>query len=91
MGFEPGCHDPKKLGYSQGLLPQTLPVSFTRLTDQTLGVKKVELANVRQGNNEGIAQFLKRAEHLADQIPNSVKGDAGCEWIKPSWDHVKKS
>lgn len=33
--------------------------------------KKVELANLRQGNNAGIAQFVKRAEDLANQIPDS--------------------
>lgn len=31
----------------------------------------VESANLRQGRNESIAHFLKRAEHLARQIPNS--------------------
>lgn len=37
---------------------------------QKLWERKVELANLRQGNKEGIAQFLKRAEDLADQMPN---------------------
>ena len=33
--------------------------------------KKVELSNLRQSKNESVAEFLSRAEDLADQIPNS--------------------
>ncbi len=54
----------------------TLKASFfeyfklvSRDSQTRLWEKKVELANLRQGNNKSIAQFLKRAEELADQIP----------------------
>ena len=56
----------------------TLKASFlehfkfiSRDSQTRLWEKKVELANLRQGNNKGIAQFLKRAKDLADQIPDS--------------------
>lgn len=37
-----------------------------RDSQTNLWEKKVELANLRQGTHEGIAQFMKRAEDLAD-------------------------
>lgn len=51
--------------------------------------KKVELANLRQGKNEGVAQFLKRAEDLADQISDS-EIDVGMAIIQGMADETEK-
>ena len=51
--------------------------------------RKVELANLRQGRIESIADFLKRAEHLARQIPNS-EVDVGMAIIQGMSDENEK-
>ncbi|MCJ1346903.1 hypothetical protein MMC31_005123 [Peltigera leucophlebia] len=51
--------------------------------------RKVELANLRQGRSESNADFLKRAEHLARQIPNS-EVDVGMAIIQGMSDENEK-
>lgn len=61
----------------------------SRDSQTRLWEKKVELANLRQGNNEGIAQFLKREEDLVDQIPDS-EVDVGMAIIQGMADEKEK-
>lgn len=61
----------------------------SRDSQTILWKKKVELANLRQGNNGGFAQFLKQAENLADQIPDS-EVDVGMAIIQGMADKSEK-